>query len=516
MGLPLLSRRVPCTRSVHSKINDTKLVEILRLAGCPSRVVREEQSPLRMTNLDPPSSEQSFAALDWTGEAPVPTLVADCGEGGFEHVEPLVHLRVGDDERHQQTNHIAVRTCSDGNQAVLVTILRYLPGFFVGWFTGLAGAHQFKRLHCAQTADITHEFPARLPLRGTAAEAVPELIGASTKVFGFDDLQHGERSLASCRIASEGSAQRTGTGRVHDRGTPGNGGERQTAAQRLGHRNEIGFEAEALAGKHRSGAREAGLHFIGDQEDSVLAADVREDGKELKRRSNESTLAHDWFHDHCGYGFSGDYTLESVFDVAGAVNFTRRILQRIGTAITVGEGDAVDVAGERLESRLIRMRFAGCGHRHVGAAMESVFECKNRGAPGVGAGDLDGILDGFGAGVDQKSLLGELAWRNRIEPFGQCDVALVGKYVEAGVKEAVELSTNGFDHTGSAMPCVEAADSTREIDEAVAVNVFDDSAFGFGDKHGRGVIGRAHDGSVTASHEILRAWARDWSTQLNS
>src|SRR6266446_5463196 len=44
-------------------------------------------------------------------------------ERRFEYVQCLVHLRVRDDQRHQQANHVAVRSGSEDHQAVLITIL---------------------------------------------------------------------------------------------------------------------------------------------------------------------------------------------------------------------------------------------------------------------------------------------------------------------------------------------------------------------------------------------------------
>jgi len=50
--------------------------------------------------------------------------------------------------------------------------------------------------------------------------------------------------------------------------------------------------------------------------------------------------------------------------------------------------------------------------------VEGVFEADHGGAAGVAAGDLDGVLDGFGAGVDEERLLGEVAWSQLVELLG--------------------------------------------------------------------------------------------------
>ena len=50
--------------------------------------------------------------------------------------------------------------------------------------------------------------------------------------------------------------------------------------------------------------------------------------------------------------------------------------------------------------------------------MEGVFKAENRGAARVGAGDLDGVLDGFGSCVDEDSFLGEVAGCDCVQAFG--------------------------------------------------------------------------------------------------
>ncbi len=40
--------------------------------------------------------------------------------------------------------------------------------------------------------------------------------------------------------------------------------------------DDVGLDAIVLTGKHSAGAAEAGLHFIGDEEDVVFAAEVDE------------------------------------------------------------------------------------------------------------------------------------------------------------------------------------------------------------------------------------------------
>ena len=64
------------------------------------------------------------------------------------------------------------------------------------------------------------------------------------------------------------------------------------------------------------------------------------------------------------------------------------------------------------------------------------------GALGIGAGNLDRVLDGFGAAVHEQSLLGKLARRDLVHALGKFNIAFVGRDLNAGVEKFVELSAD--------------------------------------------------------------------------
>ncbi len=74
-----------------------------------------------------------------------------------------------------------------------------------------------------------------------------------------------------------------------------------------------------LAGEHRAGAAEAGLDFVGDEEDAVFVAEVDEHFEVVGRRCDEAAFAHHWLGDYRRDFFVCDYALESVFEMARAV-----------------------------------------------------------------------------------------------------------------------------------------------------------------------------------------------------
>jgi hypothetical protein len=79
------------------------------------------------------------------------------------------------------------------------------------------------------------------------------------------------------------------------------------------------------------------------------------------------------------------------------------------------------------------------------------------------------------------------------------NVAFVGRDLNAGVEEFVELAADGVDHSFLAMTDVGAADAAGEIDVAVAVDVFEPCVFGLGDIDGRAVRKAAGHGLARRS-----------------
>src|ERR1700686_545634 len=123
--------------------------------------------------------------------------------------------------------------------------------------------------------------------------------------------------------------------------------------------DEIGLDAVTLAGEHGTRASEAGLDFVGDEQDAVLVAEIDQDLEVIWRWRDEAAFAEYWFGNHGGNFFVGDDALEGVFEMACAVKIARGIFQVIRAAIAVSERDAIDFARKRSESGLIGMSLVG-------------------------------------------------------------------------------------------------------------------------------------------------------------
>ena len=112
----------------------------------------------------------------------------------------------------------------------------------------------------------------------------------------------------------------------------------------------------------------------------------------------------------------------------------------------VGHRGAVDLARERPEAVLVRHVLRRHRHRQVGAAVVGVLEDDDRVAAGGDAGDLHGVLDRLGAGVEQRRLLRVVTRRELGQLRAHVDVAVVRRDHEAGVGERGDLLLHAADH----------------------------------------------------------------------
>src|SRR5580693_10699502 len=104
-------------------------------------------------------------------------------------------------------------------------------------------------------------------------------------------------------MAAECSAESADGGGVHDFGTTCDSGDRHATSERFRGQDQVGLDAEMFGGEPFAGTREAGLHFVGDEEDAVLAANGVNGFEIVARWDNEAAFAQNRFGDHGGNGF---------------------------------------------------------------------------------------------------------------------------------------------------------------------------------------------------------------------
>jgi hypothetical protein len=127
---------------------------------------------------------------------------------------------------------------------------------------------------------------------------------------------------------------------------------------------------------------------------------------------------------------------------------------------------------------------------------------------GIGACDLDSILDRLGSGREKNAFEVFAATNESIEPRRQRDVRFIPNYLEAGLTCPIELPSYGSYDARMIVTDIENANSTREVELALAIRIPNMCAFGAIDKDWV----RGHQPSCDT-----RAIARLWVTlsQMN-
>src|SRR5260370_35441041 len=86
---------------------------------------------------------------------------------------------------------------------------------------------------------------------------------------------------------------------------------------------------------------------------------------------------------------------------------------------------------------------------------------------------------------------------------------------ETEMQVLLELLADGGEDARRAVADVEAADSASEIEIAIAVDVFDDSAVGGSGENGRGVRRAARKGGFAPGPPGAALWAREFVASLD-
>ena len=108
--------------------------------------------------------------------------------------------------------------------------------------------------------------------------------------------------------------------------------------------------------------------------------------------------------------------------------------------------------------------------------MKGILESNDRGTPGVQACDFDGIFYRLRTSVEEGCLLFTPARRNRVHQLGKLHIVFVRGNRKARMNEVRGLLLNSTDDGLRGMTGIQAADATGKIQEAVAVDIFDNGA----------------------------------------
>lgn len=407
-------------------------------------------------------------------------------------------MLVGNGEGRQHAQGVAVETATEHDEAMGEGTLAGGLGEFGGRGAGFAILDELDGEHGAEAADIANA--GELGFGGHGVKAfghdLADLGGAFAKFFLGDDVEHREGGGAGERVAAVGATEATGPGRIHEGGFADHASEGQAAGEGFGNGDEVGDDAGVFDGKHLAGAGETSLHLVGHEEDAVLIAEGAKATKKVGRGDIEATFALHGLEDDGGDLVGRDVTLKQGGNgVEGIIGRDAVIFDR--------KRNMVDLARQGPEAGFVGDDFASHGHGHHGAAMEGAGEGDDAGSTGGGAGNLNGVFNGFGAGAEQNCFVGPVSRGEGVEALGELNVGLVGGDLEGDVAVAIHLSRYGGFDFGMTVTGIGHRDACREIDIAFAIGVPDLGVGGAGGVDREGLTDSTGNRGLASSQEFL-------------
>ena len=131
----------------------------------------------------------------------------------------------------------------------------------------------------------------------------------------------------------------------------------------------------------------------------------------------------------------------------------------------------MDHRQQRAESRTLLDLGVRQGQRAHGAAVEAALEGDDPGPMGVVPGQLDGALDGLGAGVGEEDPRLLLERCDRGQALHELQVARLVEVGGGNVDQAIRLVLDGLHHLRVGVAGGADRDAGGEVEEAVAVDV---------------------------------------------
>src|SRR2546423_10658145 len=217
---------------------------------------------------DGPSSVKNSPAVTWRSTLStattspyvflIPATATSAAKAALEDVESFLEIVVGDRERHEDPDHVAVETAGEEHE----------PAFARrGGDSRRLVAVSLGQLECQHWPEASHLGARRRHRLEPLAHADTDLLCARPRLLeGVED--RGGRCTREW-VAAERTAKAAGRHRVHDLGAPRDARERQAAAKRLARDEEVRLDVVVLDRPDRPGAAAARLDLVVDVEDAV-------------------------------------------------------------------------------------------------------------------------------------------------------------------------------------------------------------------------------------------------------
>ena len=241
--------------------------------------------------------------------------------------------------------------------------------------------------------------------------------------------------------------------------------EREPAREALAGADHVRHDAVVLARPHLPGASDAALDLVHHEQDPVPVAQLTQFGEPAPRRDDVATLALDRLDEDRRHVVGlGEPLEQHLFDVGGAVELGLAGVWSVEAAPHQGAEPAA----------LARLRR---GEREAAerATVEAAEERDHVRTPGRVASQLDRAFDGFGPRVGQEHPR-RLHRRAGGESLADLGVGGQVEVARAVVQDVVDLSVDRGVDARMGVAGGRHRDAGVEVEEAVAVDVFDDAA----------------------------------------
>src|SRR5207249_244222 len=358
------------------------------------------------------------------------SIIRSAIDRSLQDVQPFLELRVGDRERDERADDVAVETGAQEQEAALTGATDRGVHELLRGLLRLPILHELDGLHRADTARLADDrfrFDERVE---AGPDARADLCRALGDAVALHHLDRRDGRGAGDGVAAGGRPERSRRHRVEQLGAAGDGADRKTVAKRLGGDQQVWRDAGVLYREHAAGAAHARLDLVGDEEDVVAPADRRDAPQESLRRNDEAALALNRLEDHRGDVLRGEMRVERLLEEPHVQLGELLLPDRRERTVGIRIWEVRDVRRGRAHERHARvLRLARRGHRRVRTPVERVLEGDDPLASGRDARDLHRVLDRLGAAVGEDALRRDRralrAWEDAIELLGEAHVGLV-------------------------------------------------------------------------------------------
>ena len=229
------------------------------------------------------------------------------------------------------------------------------------------------------------------------------------------------------------------------------------------------------------------LDFVGDEDDSVVLADLFEDLEIFLRGNDKPSFSQDRFDNEGRHLLGRNIGVEELLQEVGAMKLARGVFKLEGAPIAVGIRHSVNLRGVRCKPELVRFHLTGKAYGQEGSAMEGIFEGDGGPPACCMPGDLDGIFHGLCAAVGKHRLLGKIPRGKAVEPLGQFHVGFVHGDMEAGVDVLINLIVYRGQNFVIAVADVVDPDATCKVDVLLSLHICDQGALRLCSKNWMGI-----------------------------